>query len=111
MNFLQKENFLLKMFNLKINTGSKYSVYLSHYERRNLWIMGIEKGEETQFKVIENIFYKILKKNFSQLQLQNLQKIPDRLDQKGKSSLHIIFETECSEQRILKLQDLKTNEM
>ena len=61
-------------------------------KRPNLRIIGIEEGEEVQFKSTENIFNKIIEENFPNLKRDMLMKIqeayrtPNRLDKK-KSSL------------------------
>jgi len=58
--------------------------------------MGKEDGEECQFKEPENIFKKIIKENCPSLKemtinVQDTYRTPNRLDQKGKSSCHIII--------------------
>jgi hypothetical protein len=56
-------------------------------KRSNLRIMGIEEGEEMQAKGIHNIFNKIIKENFLNLQktrtiqVQEASRTPNRLDQ------------------------------
>ena len=78
--------------------------------RSNLRIIGIEESEESQLKGPVNIFNKILEENFPNLKKEmpmNKQKeyrTPNRLDQKGNSSCHIIVKTPNTQnkQRILK---------
>jgi hypothetical protein len=61
--------------------------------------MGIEEGEEVQTKGIHNIFNKIIKENFPNLekvlpiQVQEASRTPNRLDQNKTSPLHIIIKT------------------
>jgi hypothetical protein len=68
-------------------------------KRLNLRIIGIEEGEESQLKGSENIFNKIIEENFSNLKKemaingQETYRTPNRLDQKRKSSFHIIIKT------------------
>jgi hypothetical protein len=56
-------------------------------KRPNLRIMGIEEGEEVQAKGIHNIFNKIIRENFPNLekampiQIQEASRTPNRLDQ------------------------------
>jgi hypothetical protein len=67
--------------------------------RPNLRIIGIEEGEESQLQSLENILDKIIekKKNFPNLQKEVPINIPEAyrtpitLDQKRKSSYHIII--------------------
>jgi hypothetical protein len=61
--------------------------------------MGIEEGEEVQTKGIHNIYNKIIKENFPNLekvlpiQVQEASRTPNRLDQNKTSPLHIIIKT------------------
>ena len=60
-------------------------------KRLNLRIIGIEEGEEIQLKGRENIFNRIIKENFPNLQkdmpmkVQEAYRTPNRLDHKKKS--------------------------
>jgi hypothetical protein len=62
-------------------------------------LIGIEEGEDSQFKGQENIFNKIIGENFPNLKkelatnMQEAYRTPNRLDQKRKSSCHIIIKT------------------
>jgi hypothetical protein len=75
-----------------------------------LRIIGIEAGEDSQFKCTENIFNKIIEENFPNLKkemainIQEVYRTPNRLDQKRKSSHHIIIKTinVQNKERILK---------
>ena len=55
-------------------------------KKPNLWIIGVEKGEELQIKGPENIFNKIIEENFLNLKndipmkVQEAYRIPNRLD-------------------------------
>jgi hypothetical protein len=70
-------------------------------KRSNLGILGIEAGEESQLEGPENIFNKIMKENFPNpppkrgmgLNVQEAYRTPNRLDQKRKSSCHIVIKT------------------
>jgi hypothetical protein len=72
--------------------------------------MGIEEGEEVQAKGMCNIFNKIIKENFPNLdktmpiQIQEDSRTPNRLDQKRTTPRHIIIKTTSTEnrERILK---------
>ena len=63
-----------------------------------------EEGEDSQSKGLENIFNKIIEENFPNLKkemainVQESHSTPNRLDQKRKSSYHIII-------KILNTQD------
>lgn len=65
-------------------------------KRPSLKIKGIEKGEETQVKDIESDCNKIIEEHFPNLKKempikgQESHRTSDRLDQKRKSSWHII---------------------
>ena len=60
--------------------------------RPNLRIIGVEEGEEVQFKGTENIVNKIIEENFPNLKkdmpmkIQETSRTPNRLDQKKISS-------------------------
>jgi hypothetical protein len=79
-------------------------------KRPNLRIMGIEEGEEVQAKGISNIFNKIITENFPNLektmpiQVQEVSRTPNRLDQNRTTPCHIIIKTISTEsrERILK---------
>ena len=57
-------------------------------KRPNLRIIGVEEGEDLQFKALENIFTKIIEENFPNLKKNIPMKVhetyrtPNRLDQK-----------------------------
>ena len=78
--------------------------------RANLRIIGIEEGEEYQLRGTANIFNKIAEEKFPTLKSAMAMRIkedfrtPNRLDQKRKSSRHIIVKTASaqSKERILK---------
>jgi hypothetical protein len=78
-------------------------------KRPNLRIIGIE-DEETQLQGPENIFNKTIEENFSSLKkemtinIQEAYRTPNRLDQKRKSSCHIIIKplNVQNKERILK---------
>jgi hypothetical protein len=68
-------------------------------KRLNLRIIGIENNEDSQLKGPVNIFNKVIKENFPNLKkempinIQEVYRIPNRLDQKRNSSCHIIIKT------------------
>jgi hypothetical protein len=74
-------------------------------KRLNLRLMCIEEGEEVQEKGIHNIFNKIIKENFPNvekampIQVQEAFKIPNRFDQNRTSPKHIIIKTTITENR------------
>jgi hypothetical protein len=78
--------------------------------RSNLRIIGTEENEDSQLKGSVNIFNKIIEGNFSNLKkempmnIQEVYRTPNRLDQKGNSSHHIIIKTPnaLNKERILK---------
>jgi len=78
--------------------------------RSNLRIIGIEDSEDSQLKGPVNIFNKIIEENFPKLKkeipisIQEAYRTPNRLDQKRKSSSHIIVKTPNTQnkERILK---------
>ena len=78
--------------------------------RPNLRIIGIEENKDSQLKGPVNIFNKIIEENFPNLKKEmhiNIQedyRTPQRLDQKGNSSCHIIVKTTNAQnkERILK---------
>jgi hypothetical protein len=64
-------------------------------KKKNPRIIGTEEGEEIQVKSTENIINKTIEENFPTLKMDmpiQVQEayIPNRLDQKRKSSQHII---------------------
>ena len=67
--------------------------------RPNLRIIGIEEGEEYQLRGTVIIFNKILGENFPTLKnemtmsIKEAYRTPNRVDQKGNSSRHIIVKT------------------
>jgi len=67
--------------------------------RSNLKIIGIEESEDSQLKGTANIFNKIVEENFPNhkkempVNIQEAYRTPNRLDQKRKSSCHIIVKT------------------
>jgi hypothetical protein len=68
-------------------------------KRPNLWIIGVDKKEDFQIKGPANIFNKIIEEKFPNLKkempmnIQEVYRTPNRLDQKRNSSLHIIIRT------------------
>jgi hypothetical protein len=74
-------------------------------KRPNLRIMGIEEGEEVQAKGICNIFNKIIKENFPNLQktmpiqVQEASRTPNRPDQNRTMPQHIINKTTSTQNR------------
>jgi hypothetical protein len=72
--------------------------------------MGIKEGEEVQAKGMHNIFNKITKENFRNLEksipidMQEDSRTPNRLDQSRSTPRHIIIKTTNTEtrERILK---------
>jgi hypothetical protein len=79
-------------------------------DRPNLRMIGIEKSKYFQLKGPKNVFNKIIEKNFPNLKkiidikVQEAYRTPNKLDQKRKSSHHIIIKTKHaqSKERILK---------
>lgn len=62
---LNRESRSNKQGNEKIrNTGKKHTESVGHHRKPNLWILGIDKGEESQVNGIGHIFKKIIEKNF-----------------------------------------------
>jgi hypothetical protein len=65
-------------------------------KRPNLRIVGIEENEDFQFKGPVNVFNKIIEENFPNLKkemtmnIQEVYRTPNKLDQKRNSSQHII---------------------
>jgi hypothetical protein len=78
--------------------------------RPNLRIIGVEESEDSQLKGPANIFNKIIEENFPNLKkempinIQEVHRTPNRLDQKRNSSHHILVKTpnEQNKERILK---------
>ena len=67
-------------------------------KRQNLRIIGIEEKEDSLHQGPENIFNKIIEENFPNLKerpirIQEAYRTPNKLDQKRKSSRHIIIKT------------------
>jgi hypothetical protein len=74
--------------------------------RPNLKIIGIEENEDSQLKKPVNMFNKIIEENSSNIKkempinMQEVYRTPNRLDQKRNSSHHIIIKTpKCTNQR------------
>ena len=67
--------------------------------RTNLRIIGIDEKEDFQLKGPVNIFNKIIQENFTNLKkeksmnIQEVYRTPNSLDQKRNSSRHIIIRT------------------
>jgi hypothetical protein len=67
--------------------------------RQNLRIIGIDENEDCQLKRPVNIFNKIIEENSPNLKkempmnIQEVYRTPNRLDQKRNSSRHIIIRT------------------
>jgi hypothetical protein len=78
--------------------------------RPNLRIIGIEESEDSQLKGLVNIFNKIIEENFPNLKkemrmnIQEVYRTPNILDQERNSSCHTIIKTPNAKQkeRILK---------
>jgi hypothetical protein len=78
--------------------------------RPNLRIIGIDENEDYQLKGPVNIFNKIIEENFSNLKkempmnIQEVYRSPNRLDEKRNSSQNIIIKTPdaLNKDRILK---------
>jgi chromosome segregation ATPase len=74
-------------------------------KRPNLRIMGIEEGEEVQAKGIHNVFNKTITENFTNLektipiQVREVSRTPNRLDQNRTTPQHIIIKTTSTENR------------
>ena len=68
-------------------------------KRPNLIIIGIEGGEDFHLKGPENIFNKTKEENFPSwkkempMNIQEVYRTPNGLDQQGKFSCHIIIKT------------------
>jgi hypothetical protein len=68
-------------------------------KRPKLRIIGIEESKDFHLKGLENIFNKIIEESFPNLKkemvinIQEAYRTPNRLDQKRKSSHHIIIKT------------------
>ena len=75
-----------------------------------LGIIGIEESEDSQHKGAVNIFNNIIEENFHNLKkeipmnIQEVYRTPNRLDQKRNSSCHLIVKTQNAQnkERILK---------
>jgi hypothetical protein len=84
-------------------------------QRPNLRIMNIEEREELEAKSICNIVNKTITENFPNLekvlhiQVQEVSRTPNRLDQNRTSPCHIIIKTTSIEnrERILKAVERK----
>ena len=78
--------------------------------RINQRIIGVDENEDFQLKVPANIFNKIIEGNFPNLKkdmsmnMKEVYRTPNRLDQKRNSSRHIIIRrtNEVNKDRILK---------
>jgi hypothetical protein len=78
--------------------------------RPNLWLIGVDENEDSQLKGPANIFNKIIEENFPNLKkemtmnIQEIYRTPNRLDQKRNSSRHITISTinALNKERILK---------
>jgi hypothetical protein len=68
-------------------------------KRQNLRIIGREESKDSQIKGPVSIFNKIIDENFPSLKkemhmnIQEVYRIPNRLDQKRYSSSHIMIKT------------------
>lgn len=89
---------------VKENVKSKKSLTQTVQEiqdnikRQNLRIIGIEEKEDSLLQGPENVFNKIIEENFPKLKerpirIQEAHRTPNKLDQKRKSSRHIIIKT------------------
>ena len=78
--------------------------------RPNPWIIGVDENEDFQIKGPANIFNKIIEENIPNLKkempmnIQEVYRTPNSLDQKRNSSHHIIIKTTdaLNKDRILK---------
>ena len=67
-----------------------------NFKCTNIWIIGLPEGEEKE-QEIENLFEKIMKENFPNLvkeidiQVQETQRVPNKLDPKRPTPRHIII--------------------
>jgi hypothetical protein len=70
-------------------------------------IIGIEGNEYSQLKGPEYVFNKIIEENFPNLKkemdikVQEAYRTPNKWDQKGKSSSHIIIKTLNAQKKII----------
>lgn len=89
---------------VKENVKSKKSLTQTVQEiqdnikRQNLRIIGIEEKEDSLLQGPENVFNKIIEENFPKLKerpirIQEAYRTPNKLDQKRKSSRHMIIKT------------------
>ena len=68
------------------------SILWDNFKCTNSWIIGVQEGDEEE--EIENLFEKIMKENFPNLvkeidiQVQEAQRIPNKLDQRDDSKTH-----------------------
>ena len=67
------------------------------FKQSNIWIIGVPDGEEED-QEIENLFEQIMKKNFPNLgkeivfqEVQEAQRIPNKLDPRRNTPRHIII--------------------
>ena len=87
------------MPNLKYFLTQNIQEIWNTMKRSNLRIIGIEEGNDSQIKGPENTFNKIIEEKFLNLKkemainVQEAYRTPNRLDQKRKSSHHIIIKT------------------
>jgi hypothetical protein len=81
---------------MQTDPNPKHPGNAGHNLRPNLRIIEIDKKEDFQLKGPVNIFNKIIEENFTNLKkempmnIQEVYRIPNRLDQKRNSSHHII---------------------
>jgi hypothetical protein len=86
------------MQSIKSST-SKHPGNPRYNERTNLKIIGIEENKNFQIKGPENMFSKIIEENLPKLKkeiainVQGAYRIPSKLYQKRKYSMHIISKT------------------
>jgi hypothetical protein len=94
----------------KKKTKNKTQEIQEIMRRPNLGIIGIEESEDSQHKGPVNIFNNIIEENFHNLKkeipmnIQEVYRTPNRLDQKRNSSCHLIVKTQNAQnkERILK---------
>ena len=69
-----------------------------NFKLSNIWIIGLPEGEEEEEQEIENLFEKIVKENFSNLEVwkeidfqevQEAQRVPKKLDPRRNTPRHI----------------------
>ena len=84
------------------------------FKRSNIRIVGVPEGEEEE-QQIENLFEQIMKENFPNLakeldiQVQEAQRVPNKLDPKKTTPKHIIIKMPKGKQKETTLQVARKN--